>query len=397
MKILWVATKAPWPPVDGGRLLLLNTLRALSSAGHQLTLVAPTVADDDVEEIEAELGAWCHPSLVPVRRRALWVDAGRAQLIAQPLTIIRHTFPTVRLRVAEHLQGEDYDLVQAEQVQALSSIRDGPPAGLAVVLRAQNVESDLWAQSAHLGSWRRPLLALEARRLAAWEGRAVARCTATLALTTEDARRLGQLAGDAGAVHHVPAPFELELPGASSPLAGSPAVVLFGSGGWRPNAAGASWFLSEVWPKMLSAQPDAVLHIFGTGTGGPRVVNHPAPEDSRDAYPPGSVLVVPLEIASGVRIKILEAWARGVPVIATPQAARGLAAEDGEQLLLARDGGEFAAALTRLADPVTASALVDNGRRHLRQHHDFPRVAERLEAIYDSLKRASAPSSGATG
>ncbi len=384
MKILWVATKAPWPPVDGGRLLLLNTLRALSSVGHQLTLVAPTTAEDNPRQIEAALGAWCRPSLVPVRRRPLWIDAVRAQLAAAPLTIVRHTLPAVRRRVVEHLESEDYDLVQAEQVQALSSIGDAP-SGVPVVLRAQNVESDLWAQSARLGSWRRPLLALEARRLAAWEGRAVLRCAATLALTAEDAERLGQLAGDTATIHHVPAPFEPELPGASDPLPGSPPVVLFGSGGWRPNAAGASWFLNQVWPRMRSARPEAELHVFGQQAVGSGVVSHPAPDDSRDAYPPGSVLVVPLEIASGVRIKILEAWARGVPVIATPQAAGGLAAEDGKQLLLARDGGEFASALSHLADPEVEASLVEEGRRHLRRHHDFARVAERLEAIYKSL------------
>ncbi len=395
MKILWVATKAPWPPVDGGRLLLLNTLRALSDAGHDLTLVAPTLAGGG-ERTCAGLRPMCRPSLVPARRRPLVADAARAQLTASPLTIVRHSLPAVRRRVAEHLRGEDFDLVQAEQVQALSGVGEVPPAGPPVVLRAQNVESDLWAQSARQASWRRPLLALEARRLAAWEGRAVRRCAATLTLTAEDADRLGTLAGDAAAVHHVPAPFEIELPGASESLSGSPPVVLFGSGGWQPNAAGAGWFLSEVWPKMHSARPEAVLHVFGTLARGPGVVAHPAPADSRAAYPAGGVLVVPLEIASGVRIKILEAWARGVPVIATPQAARGLDAEDGEQLLLARDGVEFAAALNRLADPAVSARVVDQGRRHLRERHDFPRVAERLEAIYESLirLRRTSPSAG---
>ncbi len=418
MRILWVATKAPWPPVDGGRLLLLNTLRALSSAGHQVTLVAP-IDTGDAERIAAGLGSCCRPSLVAVRRRPLLVDALRSQLARVPLTIVRHTLSAVTRRVAEHLReegpvglpsGGPFDLIQAEQVQALSSIRPG--AGLPVVFRAQNVESDLWAQSARQASWRRPLLELEARRLAAWEGRAVRRCATTHALTAEDAERLGTLAGlgtsaplrdrvtsaplrdrvtpaplwgDNKKVHHTPAPFEQELPAASEPLPGSPPVVLFGSGGWRPNAAGAGWFLSDVWPRMLSARPEAVLHVFGIETAGPAVQCHPPPADSRDAYPRGGVLVVPLKIASGVRIKILEAWARGVPVIATPEAARGLEAEDEEQLLLARDGEAFAGAVSRLADPECRVRLVENGRRHLRRRHDASRIAERLTGLYEEL------------
>ena len=392
MKILWVATKAPWPPVDGGRLLLLNTLDALSAAGHQLTLVAPVATGDGRDRIGAMLRSRCHTSLVPIRRRPRAVDAVRAQLARSPWTIVRHARPAVGRRVEEHLR-DGFDLVVAEQVQALSSIAlagrrsaDAAPPAPPVVLRAQNVESDLWAQAARRAVWRRPLLALEARRLAAWEGRAVRRSAATVALTAEDARRLAALAGG-GRVHHVPAPFETELPGARKPLPGSPAVVLFGSGGWRPNAAGADWFLSRAWSEMRAARPEAVLHVFGLEASGPGVRCHPAPVDSRAAYPPGSVLVVPLEIASGVRIKVLEAWARGVPVIATPAAARGLEAEDGDQLLLARDGEEFAAALRGLGDPELAAKLVANGRRRLAERHGFADVARRFSEVFEGVTR----------
>jgi Glycosyl transferases group 1/Glycosyltransferase Family 4 len=384
VNVLWVATKAPWPPVDGGRLLLLNTLRALSAAGHRLTLVAPIDAGGADPGAAAALEPWCRPSLVAVRKRPLVVDLLRSQLARTPLTLVRHAHPALRRRVRDHLRDEAFDLVLAEQVQALdAALRGDRP----VVLRAQNVESDLWAQAARHALWRRPALALEARRLAAREGRAVRRCAATVALTAEDAERLGALAGAAAKVHHVPAPFEPELPAAQEPLPGSPPVVLFGSGGWRPNAAGAEWFLRRAWPRMRSARPQAILHVFGIAAAGDGIVSHPAPADSRAAYPQGGVLAVPLGIASGVRIKILEAWARGSAVIATPEAARGLDAEDGEQLLLARDGDEFAAALSRLADAELTARLIAAGRRHLRRHHDASRVARRLTEIYREVTR----------
>ncbi len=392
MKILWVATKAPWPPVDGGRLLLWNTLRALSAAGHELTLVAPIDAEAD-GRTSAMLETCCRPSLVPVRRSPLWLDVARAQLARQPLTIVRHALPAVKGRVEELMREQTFDLVHAEQVQALAATAPAAARRLPVMLRAQNVESDLWRRSARRSFWRRPPLELEARRLAAWEGRAVRRCAATIALTAQDAERLGTLAGTAENVHHLPAPFETELAPADNALAGSPPVVLFGSGGWRPNAEGAAWFLRRAWPGMRAARPEAVLHVFGIEATGPGVVSHPAPADSRAAYPEAGVLVVPLKVASGVRIKILEAWARGVPVIATPEAARGLDDEDGEQLLLARDGTDFAAALSRLADPLVRSGLIAGGRRHLREHHDFEHVAERFSRLYESLL----PPSGATG
>lgn len=385
MRILWVATKAPWPPVDGGRLLLAKTLEALAAAGHDLTLVAPTAPVAARDRSAEDLCAVCRPVLVPVRRHPPVLDALRAQLRRSPLTVVRHGLPAVRDRVAELLRTESFDLAQAEQVQALGSLEPAFERSLPVVLRAQNVESDLWARTAELETWRRPPLALEARRLAAWEGRAVRRCAATVALTAEDADRLAALSGAAGKVHAVPAPFEEELPAADA-LPGSPAVVLFGSAGWRPNARGAAWFLRRVWPRVLGALPAARLHVFGKGAGGPGTVSHPPPADSRDAYPAGAAMAVPLAVASGVRIKILEAWARGLPVVATPEAARGLDARDGEHLLLAGDGEAFAAALGRLhREPNLAATLVANGRRRLRERHAPARVAERLAAICASV------------
>src|SRR6185369_7001352 len=99
----------------------------------------------------------------------------------------------------------------------------------------------------------------------------------------------------------------------------------------------------------------------------------------------------PLRIASGVRIKILEAWARGVPVVATPQAAAGLEASHEEELLIAADPGGFARAIRRLhADPAFARACVEAGRALLRARHDPARVTEGLVRIYTEVAHHAA-------
>ena len=119
---------------------------------------------------------------------------------------------------------------------------------------------------------------------------------------------------------------------------------------------------------------------------------HEAPADSREAFPPGAILAVPLRIASGVRVKILESWARGVPVVATPEAAAGLDASDGEELLIAPDPHGFATAIRRLhADASLARALVDAGRILLSARHDPARIAERLAQIYAEVAHRPPP------
>ncbi|RMH22631.1 MAG: hypothetical protein D6696_02835, partial [Acidobacteria bacterium] len=178
MRILWIATKTPWPPVDGGRLLLWNTLEALAGSGCRVDLVAPAAGARLAAAAEA-LKHLCRPHLV---RRSpalpgplLWLLA-RAR--GEPLTIVRHRRPAVARRVAALLASDAFDAIQVEQLQALAQ---APASGrVPVTLRAQNVESDLWRATADAaalpqGRLRRPLLRAEARRLARWEGRAVRR------------------------------------------------------------------------------------------------------------------------------------------------------------------------------------------------------------------------------
>jgi glycosyltransferase involved in cell wall biosynthesis len=159
-----------------------------------------------------------------------------------------------------------------------------------------------------------------------------------------------------------------------------------GSTGWLPNKEGADWFVSRVWPEVRDAMPEARLHVFGLRLrhhSSRGLALHPSPAHSRDAFAPGSILVVPVHLTSGVRMKILEAWARGIPVVATPQAVVGLEAQDGRDLLVAETPRGFVDALGQLhADPARAAAVVRAGRAVLRARHAPARVAEALVAVY---------------
>jgi len=387
MRILWVGTKPPWPPIDGGRLVAALTLEALAGAGHELTLVAPfDPAREDVAGAVEALRSWCEPVLVPAPPRSFFRAALASVPRGKPLSVLRHSLDAVRQRVAGLLAARAFDVVHAEQPQALAQCEDAFDRGLPVVLRAQNVESDLWAAAAADRPVTGVLARLEARRMSRFEGQAVRRTSATLALTVRDAERLRALSGAPEKVHHAPAPFPASLPDADEPLPGAPAVVLVGSGGWLPNQQGAAWFLRAVWPQVRGVLPRAVLHVFGDAgraDDAPGLVRHAALADSRQAFAPGAVLVVPLPFGSGVRMKVLEAWARGMPVVATPAAAEGLEAEDGRELLLARTAAEFAGALQRLSvDPRLAAALVTAGRERLAARHAPARVASQIGGVY---------------
>jgi hypothetical protein len=377
-RVLVVATKCPWPPTDGGRLVLAQTLRAVADAGADITLVSPSPAQrgagavDSIRQVAVTGGVrpWFMTLLRP----------------GTPATIVRQTNDATLDAVERLVAAQSFDVAHAEQLQALPMLAPARRRGIPIVLRAQNVESDLWSGAARAIPAAAPWLLLQAALLRRWEGRAVENARLTAALTENDATRLSQLAGRRGDVVHVAAPFPAELP-AGAALPGSPALAV-AAGGWIPNRDGARWFLERVWPLVLDRLPTAQLHVFGAnGHRLPRgTTAHPAPSDSSDLFPAQGIHVVPIHVASGVRMKILESWSRGVPAVATTAAAAGLAEGDGA--VRESDPAALALAIERLAhDPDRRKALIAAGRRILSRHHDPSTIGARWLELYQSVAR----------
>ncbi|MBK7975577.1 MAG: hypothetical protein IPK07_20605 [Deltaproteobacteria bacterium] len=101
MRWLWVTTKPPWPPVDGGRLLVERTVSALAARGHRLTVIAAVTERDDRRTGEdAARGAGCELRVVTSPARS-WLGGGLAALAARrSVTFTRHAHPALGARWA---------------------------------------------------------------------------------------------------------------------------------------------------------------------------------------------------------------------------------------------------------------------------------------------------------
>jgi glycosyltransferase involved in cell wall biosynthesis len=384
MRVLFLASRPPWPPTDGGRVLMAHTIDGLLARGHHVTVVTSAVGAT-VDEVKRAAPALerLDVRVVPDRRRGGPAAALRAIAGRRPLSVVRQMSAAVRDEVARLLEGTAFDVVHVEQVQAFPQAGPALARGLPVVIRAENVESDLWRALAAGRLWIGPLAAIEARRLARFERLALEQATATAAVTDADAARLRQLAPDAS-VHVVPAPMPADLPAGTQPHDGDPALVVLASA-WHPNQDGVAWFVTRIWPAVASALPAARLHLFGArpGAEGPGVIRHPPAPDSREALAAGSILVVPLRFGSGVRVRILEAWARGVPVVATRAAIEGLDIADGDGVRVADTADAFVRALSDLqASRDARERLIRTGRARLAERHDPSACAAALAAVY---------------
>jgi len=185
----------------------------------------------------------------------------------------------------------------------------------------------------------------------------------------------------------------------------APLTMLFlGSFRHTPNQEALRWFVAKVLPLILAEEPSARLVVIGSDPP-PRHSLHPAEsidligfvDDVREPLARYAVFVCPILSGSGVRVKLLEAFSAGIPVVSTRLGAEGLADRDGEICALADDAPAFAqCVLDLLRGPEKAAAMAERARADVVAKHDIRGMTERLVDCYRSevarLRSTSRPS-----
>jgi glycosyltransferase involved in cell wall biosynthesis len=184
-----------------------------------------------------------------------------------------------------------------------------------------------------------------------------------------------------------------------------PKTMLFlGSFRHQPNIEALEWLLGEVIPKVLTECPDARFRIIGSDPPAPgtlaefngAVQLEGYVEDLAAPLAECAVFLCPILSGSGVRMKLQEAFAAGIPAVSTTLGAEGLNAKDGEYCRLADTPEEFAQAILELfKEPREAARMAQRARAFIEEARGLDAMTQRLMATYRralSSLRGSAPS-----
>jgi glycosyltransferase involved in cell wall biosynthesis len=170
-----------------------------------------------------------------------------------------------------------------------------------------------------------------------------------------------------------------------------PLTVLFlGSFTHLPNLDALEWFVEGVLPRVVEKCPAARLVVVGSEMparqslpSSPAIEMRGFVEDVRDPLSRYTVFVCPVLSGSGVRVKLLEAFASGIPAVSTPLGAEGLASKDGDICLLAENSADFAQKiLEAFANPGATAAMAGRARREVETHWDTRNLTAKLLASY---------------
>jgi polysaccharide biosynthesis protein PslH len=393
MNILLLTDGVPYPPDSGPRVKTYQLLRHLANS-HRLTLVC-LAADDSAPARAAALRPLCDHLELVYAPQGRWHELGAR--LDRPATVARNASAALHDRVARLVAdasaaGHPFDLVHVDQI---SMAQFAEPLPLPRLLDTHNALWKVYAGLAEQRQWPRSWAARsEARQLRAYEGRICASFEAVTAVSSEDGEALREAAGAIGRLSVIP----IGVDGAAlAPVPreqGARAVLSLAAPGWPPNAEGIGWFTREVFPLVHRAVPDSRLYICGADpTAEVRALSERQPGvevtgfvDPRPYLERAAVLIAPLRSSGGMRVMLLEALARGIPVVATSLACADLDLVGGEQLLIADSPSAFADSVTLLLrDQELGGRIGAAGRQRALERYDWRALTPAIDHVYAQI------------
>lgn len=412
MHVLQFAPRVCWPLDTGAKLRNFHLARALS---QRVKVTHLAFADRD-----PPLGTLrdVYDQVVTVKQSPGYTPTKilRGALGRTPLTVLNYTTDAMMRMLERVLAEQQFDVVQVEgsQLAAYLPIIRAAKCRPMAVCDWHNIESEVMRRYAEreASNLRKKYAKRTARQLLALEQQAGSEFDAHLTVSERDGARVRELVRDARVFviengvdpdYYSDAQIETAYsawPNRSGPDGTKRRLLFVGSMDYHANIDAAVNFARTVWPELVESHDELTYTIVGKDPS-PEVLELSSNrgieitgtvEDVRPYYRDAVAAIVPLRVGGGSRLKILEAMAAGVPVIATTVGAEGLAVSNRENIVIANTNEEMREAIARIAEDSTLrSKLRGGGRVLVSQRYDWSAVGDSLFRAYEELLSVQRP------
>jgi glycosyltransferase involved in cell wall biosynthesis len=322
----------------------------------------------------------------------------------------------MRKQIQHLLASQEFDVLHADQISMAQFVF--PERSFKRSYPKRNHDSPFLIFDAHNAVWTivarirqsshrilEPFLALEERKIKRYEGMVVERFDETLSVSEVDQELLEKAwtsfcaevrddqAHPSSKISTIPIAVDaVNTPVIPNPEASSKILAL-GTLHYPPNADGIRWFIKSILPLIVEQRPEVKLTVIGKNPPADffRLENE-HPESIRiTGYVPDlkpyleetAVMVVPVRVGGGMRVRILEAFAQAIPVVTTTIGLEGIQAREGRDVLIGDSPGEFAdCVLSLLEDHQKRIDIGQNGRRLVEEKYDWEVVLMKLDQVY---------------
>ncbi len=396
MRILQVCKKFPYPLKDGESIAVTYLASALHQLGCKLTLLVMNTSKHhfDIEKLPSHFNHYEAIHTIDIDNQLKVSDAFFNLFTKESYHVSRYKSKAYEEKLKELLTTQEFDVVQLETLYLapyVTVIRKYSKAKIA--LRSHNVEFEIWERITNNTSFglKKLYLSILTQRLKNFELSHLNSYDWMVAITQRDLDHFRALGCH---IQGQVCPIGLNLtnyPKPSPPPSEGFAIGFIGSLDWMPNLEGIEWFLKEVWDKVLAQCPQAVLNIAGRNAPAElmrlqrkNVCIHGEVDSAFEFMTKQNVMIVPLFSGSGMRVKILESMVMGRVTITTTIGLEGIAAKDGEHVLLANNVANFVNQLVWCFEQRTfANDLAEKGRQFIEESYSHRAIAKKLMMNYE--------------
>lgn len=395
MKVLLLTQVLPFPPDSGPKIKTLNVIKYLAQQ-HDITLVSFVRGDQttDVQELRTYCRSIHTVQMVRNPLRDGWALI-KSLFSDDPWVMVRDDIREMHQLIARLSNESSYDIVHADQLNmGQYALR---LTGMRKILDTHNalwlLYKRLW-QTMKTGP-RKFLLGRDWKLLRRYEARLCQEFDHVLAVSEEDRAALINAVGQPVDITVIPIAIDTDALKPVTRGRDSDHILYMGTMYWPPNIDGVSWFIHEVWPLIRAQRPNLIFDVVGarppqeflefnkldTGIHVTGYVKDTAPYLKK-----AGLMIVPLRAGGGMRVKILEALALGLPVVSTSLGCEGIALENGQHVLIADTPSEFARAILQLLDNhALADELGRNGRNLIETSYDYRIACSPLDKVYKKI------------
>ena len=392
MKILWVKAERLLPVQNGGNIRSYHIAQYLSGR-HDLTFLSYYGGPRDLKyeaELESQFpNSVCLCTGKPERSSiGKLFDYMRHISDPMPYAISRFRSSLVEKRLRQDFERQIYGVVVCDFLDAAVNFPE--VLNLPTVLFQHNVESEIWRRHASndSGLLKKQVYRTEFSKMQRYEQKMVRHFHHVIAVSEND-RKLMSAWVDPSRISVVATGVDLrQFRSDLAQTAAQPLVIFVGAMDWMPNVDAVEFFCRELWPAVVQRVPGARFRIVGRNPAArvqrlasanvevtglvPSVVEH-----LRKA----AVVVVPLRVGGGTRLKIYEAMAMGRAVVSTSVGAEGLDVCDGKDIVLADDPSSFSEAVVTMLEDISSRRRYERAAAESAARFDWPAVGARFEEV----------------
>jgi len=394
----------PWPLNDGGAIGIFNITKSLAELGHEITLV--TYPLDTEQETSEGIRALSSYATVVVSPRSLPSRAGTLfrTMFRGAYPIERRMMPEMYALLEQVVQKTTFDIVHVDHAHMGGyGLWLKQKFHLPILLREHNFESLIYERFAKVdpNPIKRAIAGIHGRRLKKEEVKFIRSFDSVAAITRMDASLMHKEA-PSSIIRVIPAGVDTDFFRPHSHSEDSNRILWIGSLAWDPNVDAVRYFLDSIFPLVLKQNPSIVLDIVGGDSEklagkvqrfGDSVCIHGRVPDIRDYLARSTVVVVPLRIGGGMRLKLLDFFASGKAVVSTSIGAEGNEAQDNIHLLIRDTPESFADGIMHLlTNPEKRLTLGNNARQLVLQQYSWSVIAHEFSAFYEATLKQNSQS-----